>query len=292
MRSKILYIFPVFLICILFFAGCSTVNYSLLIKSDGSIEEEVSVTLMPQEMPEIDCEALLTEIDVIMQNWIDNKQQMFLIEGVSFEKKKISDNPQSPTVYLKITYVDSNAYSKAWGIDETNQTNSYWEYGIFKDKYIVYKGKTEFAGSLQTEMAKSLENWFAVNYPNFEYNFSDIIGTYVRYYPSSVCPTTSDENGATFNSPSLDYGFCYWVFDFNNTDFEITMYYEVVSARNRANWFLVALGITAILGIILYFSLRTPKNQIKSGDNNSDIIKDENNEIPSVNPEVISNNKE
>lgn len=262
MKRKIIPLFVMCLMCLTFLTGCSSLGYSYFLNADGTVSEVFSVTLTSSQMPEVDCDAFSQKIKQVADEWATEHSQQLSTQGVSCEGAKLEADGEIYTISIKIDYQSTKAYSNAWATDEEGSYTPQIERGWFQDKYIIYQGKTEFAGSLTSTVATKITTWLNDNYPTYlwQEKLSNIEGSYIRVYPNSVAPQI-DENGVRFQLPASGYTVCAWMFDMQNPDFEITMYQNVVLAHNRANWFITALIITAICGVILYFALRTRKRK-------------------------------
>lgn len=263
MKTKIFSLFAICFICVAVLSGCSSVSYTFIQNADGSISENFSATIYPEEMQGIDCAAFSQKVKQVADTWVSDHATQLSTQGVSCDGAQLTDEGGRYLISITINYVSSIAYKNAWQSGGGGSSDPVIERGVFEDKYIIYRGQTEFAGSLTSTMATSLKDWLTTNYPDYNWqdNLQNISGTYSRVYPSSIAPNI-DDGGYRLYVPRLGYTYLIWQFNMTDPDFEITMYKNVVTAHNKANWLLLALGITAVCGVILFFCLRKRKRKM------------------------------
>lgn len=263
MKTKILPLFAICFMCVALLSGCANVNYTFFQYANGKISEVFSVTLDPNILTEINCADFSQEIKTVANDWKTSKAEQLSKAGVSCSGAEVEEENGKYIISISIDYDSVKAYNDAWGSGGgSGDSKPKYERGWFQDKYIIYQGKTEFAGSLTTTMATSLTTWIEANYPTYDWQskLKNISGAYTRVYPSNIAPYI-DEGGVRLILPTRGYTYCIWSFDMENPDFEITMYKNVVTAHNKANWLVSGLVVTAICGVLLFFILRQRKRK-------------------------------
>lgn len=262
MKTKIFSLFAICFMCVALLTGCANINYTFFQNANGTISELFSVTLDPNILQEIDCDLFSQEIKTVTDDWKNSHSEQLSKAGVHCDGAKVEEKNGKYIISIEINYDTPKAYNDAWSSGGGGSSEPQYQRGWFQDKYIIYQGKTEFAGSLSSTMATSLTTWIEANYPDYDWQskLKNISGAYVRIYPSQIAPYI-DEGGVRLNLPEANYTYCIWNFNMSEPNFEITMYKNVITAHNKANWFISGLIVTAICAVLLFFLLRERKRK-------------------------------
>ena len=259
------------------FSACSQVRVMTITNEDNSIDELVTVTLIPEEVVSFGYSVEELKLDIQTnsqtkaQDMADKLNQKIFADllltfdaetiatlnsfkdGISVVKSDWKNN----TYTIGIRFKNIDVYKYYYNISDNIKTEMQTEKHFFYDK-VYYYASTMYVK--HHDLYNLVNNYYSTQYPELiESETNELLYTYktdLRRQHSDADYVTK-QNGEYFHT---------WVVDKNNLEEPIMLYYNVA---NPENFVLVALGVTAGVTIVLLvigFLINKFKNKEKKDD--------------------------
>ena len=241
------------------FSACAQVRVMTITNDDDTIDELVTVTIVPEEVFNAGYNLSELKLD-IETNSIAEAQKMadklnqkifadlLLVrdeesvntlngfkDGISVIKSDWNNN----TYAIGIRFKNIDVYKYYYGITESTSVEMQTEEHFFYDK-VYYYASTMYVK--HHDLYTLVNNYYSTQYPELiESERNELLYTYktdLRRQHSDADYITK-QDGEYYHT---------WVVDKNNLDEPIMLYYNIA---NPENYVLVALGVTAAVSIIL-----------------------------------------
>ncbi|MBQ8615298.1 MAG: hypothetical protein IJ415_01865 [Clostridia bacterium] len=257
-NKSIIFIMLLFIVT-LTFSACAQVRVMTITNDDDTIDELVTVTIVPEEVFNAGYNLSELKLD-IETNSIAEAQKMadklnqkifadlLLVrdeesvntlngfkDGISVIKSDWNNN----TYAIGIRFKNIDVYKYYYGITESTSVEMQTEEHFFYDK-VYYYASTMYVK--HHDLYTLVNNYYSTQYPELiESERNELLYTYktdLRRQHSDADYITK-QDGEYYHT---------WVVDKNNLDEPIMLYYNIA---NPENYVLVALGVTAAVSIIL-----------------------------------------
>ena len=276
------------LMCVtLCFSACAQVRVMTVTNTDDTIDELVTVTILPEEVLSVGYNISDLKLD-IETNSIAKAQDMadklnekifadLLVvrdsesistlnsfkDGISVIKSDWNNN----TYAIGIRFKNIDIYKYYYGISENINVEMQTEEHFFYDK-VYYYASTMYVK--HHDLYTLVNNYYSSQYPGLiDSENNELLYTYktnLRRQHSDADYITK-QNGEYYHT---------WVVDKNNLDEPIMLYYNIA---NPENFVIVALGITAGITLVLFAigfiiikakkkNMNTKQSEIKKDDEN------------------------
>ena len=276
------------LMCVtLCFSACAQVRVITVTNTDDTIDELVTVTILPEEVLSVGYNISDLKLD-IETNSIAKAQDMadklnekifadLLVvrdsesistlnsfkDGISVIKSDWNNN----TYAIGIRFKNIDIYKYYYGISENINVEMQTEEHFFYDK-VYYYASTMYVK--HHDLYTLVNNYYSSQYPGLiDSENNELLYTYktnLRRQHSDADYITK-QNGEYYHT---------WVVDKNNLDEPIMLYYNIA---NPENFVIVALGITAGITLVLFAigfiiikakkkNMNTKQSEIKKDDEN------------------------
>ena len=259
------------------FSACSQVRVMTITNEDNSIDELVTVTLIPEEV--VSFGYSVEELKLDMQTNSQTKaqdmadklnQKIFADLLLTFDAETIAtlnsfkdgisvvkSDWKNNTYTIGIRFKNIDVYKYYYNISDNIKTEMQTEKHFFYDK-VYYYASTMYVK--HHDLYNLVNNYYSTQYPELiESETNELLYTYktdLRRQHSDADYVTK-QNGEYYHT---------WVVDKNNLEEPIMLYYNVA---NPENFVLVALGVTAgvtIILLIIGFLINKFKNKEKKDD--------------------------
>ena len=263
--TKLLSICCLCLFSFFLFAGCGTITYTYSTGLDGSIQENFTISLDSDALSNdgIDTLATMTKLDEIIDNWWTTTSSN-LVEQDSVTFTNEPTNPTKRSITIK--YASSEAYSQFYNIPPSNNNTSQNIIpSTFCDKLIMCNRPIQLNQFAPLDIYTQIVEYLANTYYNGDISTTlsklDNITTNIIYvFPAKVMV----HSNADYVERNGVYSAHMWSTDLStltttNPDEQKNMYIyrNYYSSTNIANWYLLALGLTLVFGLIIFVVLAT-----------------------------------
>lgn len=262
-------IFCLLILCsLILFTGCASIEYERIISSDGTILDAVSVKLDEEKITSagFDLESAKSDVKNKMNNYLLQIVNAFQTRSDNLtliDKLAVMNNisysvlEQNNYIIASIKFKNYNAFKYFYGlhlIEDTGDNTKIVE-DFLVNKYVT-TGKTIYS----TADAQLITNDFLAYFDN-KFTLDDSSLSY-------VFGTSSDKlySDATNHFSLNGINFHQWIIDDVNQ--EINTY---TLRANPVNWYLLALGLTFVLIVILFIVSLFCKNKNKTKPQNIDV---------------------
>ena len=241
------------------FSACAQVRVMTIINDDDTIDELVSVTIVPEEVLNAGCNLTELKLDIetkseaqatLMKDKLNDKifKDLLLVgdaesikvlnsfkDGISVVKSAWKDN----TYAIGIRFKNIDVYKYYYGISENTNVEMQTEEHFFYNK-VYYYASTMYVK--HHDLYDSVNDYYSAHYPqliNSETN--ELLYTYktdLRRQHSDADYITK-QDGEYYHT---------WVVDPNNIEEQIMLYYNIA---NPENYIIVSICITLAVTIIL-----------------------------------------
>lgn len=244
------------------FCGCAEVSYSVIVDSNGKIEQAFQVDLDKTAIENAGYTFASAKQKVLskMQTVVSNQNTKIMYYAISIDATPSTCGVKcelvevdEDTFYAYMSYENDavfrsfNTYasggSSGSSEDDDNDTRTQIVKGLFYNKIITFNKtvyynlqNSEFAQDMLALFDGSQENTTAFTLSDVKYNFYYGVPTNKLY---SNANETYSQNGTTIH---------HWVFDADNLNQEIATYQIVI---NPVVWYLVAIALTLLVLFVL-----------------------------------------
>ena len=263
-------------VCALTFCSCAQVRVMTITNDDNTIDELVSITIVPEEVLNAGYNLTELKLDIetkseaqatIMKDKLNDKifKELLFVrdeesvkvlnsfkDGISVVKSEWKNN----TYAIGIRFKNIDVYKYYYGISENTNVEMQTEEHFFYDK-VYYYASTMYVKN--HDLFDSVNSYYSAQYPqliNSETN--ELLYTYktdLRRQHSDADFITK-QDGEYYHT---------WVVDPNNLDEPIMLYYNIA---NPENYIIVSICITLGVTIILCFiAIILNLNKKKKEDN-------------------------
>lgn len=311
MKSKIcLSMFALILCVSVFLGGCSQTVCLSTVYADGSRSYNYTIQLNPSDCASlgIDSTRALELIHTGVTDYWNTFSSGRNLVGVNFESKLSQKDVN--TYVINWSFNSFEAYLNFYGLtasDLANNTTTYKK-GLFVSQAIVADTDIQDTNNLLLEMhilptlTTNIEQSFADEFFAGDTNqvqalFTKIQTNLVYAYPSSLkIRTNADEHtqflgnvGVTDPTQQTVYDAYLWKCTLAEPTPHIYIYRNVYLAENRTAWYILAMGIALILGLILFiiFYFKNKNNNLNDISNNQFAVDLAQNNETKTNDDII-----
>lgn len=262
--TKLLSICCMCLMSVFLFAGCGVVGYTYAVYSNGSMEETFDISLDASVLTTagIDVEDTITKLDEIINTWWTT---MSSTADFGETIKFTYDTTQPTSRKLNLQFTTTEAYRVFYNIPPTSSNdikdniihNTFCDYLVMCDRNMSLNNFAPL--SIYTQLVTYLaDKYYSSDVAPVLAQLDDITANIIYIYPAEYMV----HSNADYVERNGLYSAHVWTTDLSqltsaNADNQKHMYIyrNYYSADNIANWYLLALGITLIFGIILTITL-------------------------------------
>lgn len=274
---KSLFVILMLMVVALTFSACAQVRVMTITNADDTIDELVTVTIIPEEVLNAGYNVSELKLDIetkskaqaqtmrenlnqkIFQDLIkvgNNEETIKILNGFKNGIDVIKSDWNNNTYAIGIRFKNIDVYKYYYNISDNVETETYTEEHFFYDK-VYYYASTMYVK--HHDLYNKVNTYYSAQYPeliNSESN--ELLYTYktdLRRQHSDADYITK-QNGEYYHT---------WVVDPQNLDKPIMLYYNIANAEN---WILISicitLGITVVLGAVaVAINISKKKNNSK-----------------------------
>ena len=255
--------------CIFCFAGCSSISQSLVINSDGTIQESLRVQFDTEELQKqnVSANALAEHAEQIAQDFKESKK-VYINPNLEITFDINLSTQEDPILTIDLTFGKIESWYAFWELPIPTAQDYQYQKGWFIDRQIIHNGSTDFNSSIADVISEEMQSFINETYPDYNLDLSTIKTNYLRAYDRNGVIPSTDADYMILTDTHLFY---VWEFDLSDKERNILIYQNVITNHNRGNWFITALGLTLLFGIITFIVLYY-KRKNKKDDNNKNSI--------------------
>ena len=252
------------MIIALSFCGCAQVRAMIITNEDNSVEELVTITIVPEDVMKAGYNVKELKDDIMIKSQaqaLEMKQalnekivhDLLLVsdeesvevlnsfkDGISVIKSDWKDN----TYAIGIKFKNIDIYKYYYGIKENTKTETQTEKHFFYDKVYYYASTMYVNNKIHHDLYNVVNGYYSAQYPGLINSESNEL---LYTYKTDLRRQHSD---ADYITKQDGYYYHTWVVDPNNLEEPIMLYYNVA---NPENWIAVCLCITLGVTVILAF---------------------------------------
>ncbi len=281
------------LLCSIFlFAGCSNASQYTIYYQDGSRSNEFQIKVDSTACTDLGLNP--TQIMQKISQYAKTQENYLRTHGQSSDGVKIqhgSDPNNEYTYNFSISFASFDAYCKFYGITEEDikNTKPVIESGLYVSKYIIQKySLIDESGKLSTS-ALGISIPYSTIYEDFRRNIcggsATLCDQLLNKINLSIIKCFSAENEYRSNANEVGtlklpkgvesktyayYSVHCWYGTVLNPPKEILVYRNYILSNNRTAWYLTAIILTVIFGVILTIILciknKKEEEEIKKSD--------------------------
>ncbi len=255
--------------CIFCFAGCSSISQSLVINSDGTIQESLRVQFDTEELQKqnVSANALAEHAEQIAQDFKESKK-VYINPNLEITFDINLSTQEDPILTIDLTFGKIESWYAFWELPIPTAQDYQYQKGWFIDRQIIHNGSTDFNSSIADVISEEMQSFINETYLDYNLDLSTIKTNYLRAYDRNGVIPSTDADYMILTDTHLFY---VWEFDLSDKERNILIYQNVITNHNRGNWFITALGLTLLFGIITFIVLYY-KRKNKKDDNNKNSI--------------------
>lgn len=262
--KKLLTVFLMLIMSVILFSGCASVNYSIQIMEDGTVEQSFTVNLNEQELNDAGYQLEDVEQMIVgkMNTVVSNAYTNFANRNLSTDIKQQVLNsilasvtyPDTNSVKLTLTFNSLTVYRYFYGSlpesddpQDTTQTETH----LFYDKYID-ENQTVYYDLQDNSIAQSVLDYFGGDFTFEDSTYSFSYGTPLMHLYSNA-DEISVEDGVKVHT---------WNFTYDQVNDNILTY---TIGINSGAWYFLALGMVIIFigGLIAFDQIKKRKKHKK-----------------------------
>ncbi len=260
---KSIFLIIMLMIIALSFCGCAQVRAMTITNEDNTIDEFVTITIIPEEVISADYNVVELKNDIKIESQAqaqsmkdDLNEKIFkdllrvgdqesinilnsFKNGIDIIKSDWKDN----TYAIGIRFKNIDVYKYYYGIKENTKTEMQTEEHFFYDK-VYYYANTMYVRPEHRELYNKVKAYYSAKYPDLINSESNEL---LYTYKTELRRQHSD---ADYIIKQDGYYYHTWVVDPENLDEPIMLYYNIA---NPENYIIVSIGIT--LGVTLILSI-------------------------------------